>query len=132
METVYNIQECNLPGMSFSHISTSKRSSNLNFQGDTITFNDLTVNIIVDEKLNVYKDIISTLLKMREPYSSEGELIQKNAWIEIQDDNTNTILKVNFHNCFIESVDDLSYSTNNEDEIITCSCTIRYDYYTIS
>jgi hypothetical protein len=130
-EATYNTQVVNLPGLSFSHINLSRQSSLLNMQGDTITYNDLTVEIIVDEELKVWKDIVGSLLKMREGESGLGENLEKSAFLEIHDDNTKKILKLEFENCMIESIDDLSYNTNSDDEIITVSVTIKYDFYRI-
>lgn len=134
-ETVYAIQEVNLPGLSFSHIQASKNSANLFLQGDTLNFNDLTVNIIVDEELTVWKDIVNKMFKMREQYEGTGQLVDLEnsmSWLEIQDDNTNKILKLEFYNCMIESIDDLSYNSTGEDDVITVSLTLKYDFYKIA
>lgn len=130
-ETTYSIQEVNLPGLSFSHIQAANRSALLNLQGDTLTFNDLILNIIIDEKLTVWKEIIGTMLKMRDAYSTKGENIEEMSFLEIHDDNSNLVLKLEFSGCMIETIDDLSYSTISEDEIVTCSVTIKYDYFRI-
>jgi hypothetical protein len=127
----YYIQEANLPGLSFSHIQVSRQSTSMNFQADTLTYNDLTLNFIIDEELSVWKNIVSKMQKMRDVYSGEGELIEKSGYLEIHDDNSNIILKVEFINLIIESIDDMQYSTNTEDEIITCSINLKYDYYNI-
>ena len=127
----YNIQECNLPGMNFSHIQTSKSSVFGNIEGDTITYNDLIVNIIIDEELKIWKEIVNVMQTMRNPITSKGELIERYGFLIIQDDNTNEILKLEFSNMMVETIDDLSYNTNSEDDIITCSVTIKYDTYII-
>ena len=129
-ETIYAIQECNLPGMSFSHIQLSKSSVFGNMQGDTLTYNDLLISIIIDEELLVWKEIVNNLQKMRNPEST-GEQIMKIGYLIIQDDNTNEVLRLEFTDMMVENIDDLNYSTNTDDEIITCTVTIRYDYYTI-
>ena len=131
-EALFNIQTVNLPGLNFAHIQAGKQSSMLNFQADTLNFNDLTVDIIIDEELEVWKDIAGSMLKMRDGESGLGELIEKNSWLEIQDDNGGSVLKLKLTNCLIESIDDLAYNSNSDDEIITMSVTIRYDYYEIA
>lgn len=130
-ETIYAIQECNLPGLAFNHIEVPRHAILGNVQGDTITYNDLTLNLIMDENLFVWKAIVSKMQKMREPENSTAEQIEKIGFLEIQDDNTNKVLKLEFKGMMIESIDDLQYSTNSEDEIITCSVNIKYDYFII-
>jgi len=130
-ETAYSIQEAPLPGLAFSHIQTSRNAVLGNIQGDTITYNDLTLSFIMDEKLTIWKEIVGKMIKMRDPNQITAEQIEKYGYLEIHDDNSKEVLKLEFINCMIESIDDLQYSTTSEDEIITCSVTIKYDYYNI-
>jgi len=130
-QTSYGIQEVNLPGMSFSHIQVQRHSVLGNIQGDTITYNDLSLNIIVDEELNTWKEIVNKMQEMRNPEISTAEKKEEMGYLEIQDDNTNKVLKLEFYGMIVESIDDLAYSTNGEDEIITMGVTIKYDYYQI-
>jgi hypothetical protein len=130
-ETSYAVQECNLPGLSFSHIQISKRSAFANEQGDTISYNDLNISLIIDEDLVVWKDIITSMQNMRNPVTTEGEEYMKYGYLIIQDDNTNQIIKLEFIDMIIESIDDMTFNTNSEDEIITCTVTIKYDYYVV-
>jgi len=130
-ETAYSVQEAPLPGLSFSHIQTSRNAVFGNIQGDTITYNDLTLSFIMDEKLTIWKEIVGKMIKMRDPNQVTAEQIEKYGYLEIHDDNSKEVLKLEFVNCMIESIDDLQYSTTSEDEIITCSVTIKYDYYNI-
>ncbi len=130
-ETNYAIQEVQLPGLSFSHIQAGRQSAMLNLQGDTIQFNDLTLNLIVDEKLQVWKDVVNKMIRMRDAYSTHGESIEDMSFLEIHDDNSKLVLKLEFSGCMISSIDDLTFTTISEDEIITCAVTIKYDYYQI-
>ena len=130
-ETSYAVQECNLPGLNFSHIQISKRSVFANEQGDTISYNDLNISLIIDEDLVVWKDIITSMQNMRNPVTTKGEEYMKYGYLIIQDDNTNQIIKLEFIDMIIESIDDMTFNTNSEDEIITCTVTIKYDYYIV-
>ncbi len=131
-EVLYAVQECNLPGLNFSHIQVNKNSVFGNMQGDTISYNDLIISLIIDEDLKVWKDIIKVMQKMREPVESTAKEIMKWGYLIIQDDNTNEVLKLDFRDMIVESIDDLSYTTNSDDDIITCSITLKYDFYTIT
>jgi len=130
-ETQYNIQGCNLPGVSISHIKTNKNSQSLFLQGDTIEYNPLEIELILDEGLETWKDIMSKFEHMREQQEGTGEILQSGSWLLIQDDNSNNILKINFYNTIINSIGDLKFSTTSEDNNITLSISISYDYYTI-
>jgi hypothetical protein len=107
----------------FSHTS--------NFLFGTTLFDDLNLDIIIDEELKTWKEIVNNMFKMREQYSGTGELVEGDSWLEIQDDNTHRILKLEFKDCMIESIGDLEYNSTSEDEIMTLPVTIKYDYYEI-
>ena len=130
-ETTYKLQTINLPGVNFSHTQVSKSAVFGNTQGDTVTYNPLSLSFIVDENLEIYKEFITLVQKMRNPDNTTSEQIEKYGYLEIQDDNTNTILKVELKNIMLESIADLQYSTNTEDEIITLDVSLVYDYFTL-
>jgi len=129
--TVYSVQECNLPGISFNHIEVAKRAVFGNIQGDTLTYNNLYINIILDEDLKNWIEIVSSLQKMRDPTTTNGISISEDSWLEIHDDNSNRVLKLSFKNCILETIEDVAFSTTSEDEILTVGINIKYDYYTI-
>jgi len=128
--TTYAIQGVNLPGISFNHIGSGKSSENLYLQGDTLTFGVLNITLIIDENLVIWKDLINKIFTMRE--HGIGDELEEMSWLEVQDDNSNKILKVMFYDCKIESVSDLSFTSSNEDEVITLDVSLVYDYYEIS
>ena len=131
-ETTYSIQEVALPGMGFSHVEVGKSSVLGNLQGDTINYNDLSIGVIMDEELLIWKEIVGTMQnKMRDPYSGTGDIESKYGHLEIHDDNSKLVLKLEFTGIMIESIDDLAYNTNADDEIITVNINLKYDYYTI-
>ena len=127
--TTYAIQTTNLPGIAFNHISVNKSSVQGFLQGDTTSFNDLNINIIIDEKLEIWKSLFKIFLKMREQDEGTGTENIKNSWLEIQDDNSNKVLKLYFTNCMISDIGDLEFNTTDEDEIITLPVSIKYDYF---
>ncbi|MHB8097985.1 MAG: hypothetical protein ACYDD5_00135 [Sulfuricurvum sp.] len=130
-ETLYNIQTCNLPGMQFNHIQVSHRAVQGFLQGDTIDYNDLNIDIIVDENLEVWKDIVTSMQIMREPKTSTAEKIERMSWLEIHDDNSNRVLKIELSGSMIESIGDLDFTTTGDDEVILLPVTIKYDFYKI-
>lgn len=130
-ETIYGIQGVNLPGVNFTHVQVQRSAIMGNIQGDTMIYNDLSVQLIMDEKLVIWKSIMSKLQKMREPGHSTSEQIERMGYLIIQDDNANQMLKLEFTGMMIESIDDLQFASNSDDEIITCGVTIKYDYFTV-
>jgi len=130
-ETTYKLQSINLPGVSFSHPQLAGSSVLGWAQGDTAVYNAVNMSFIMDENLELWKEIHRYLVKMRDPETSFGELNEKQGYLEIHDDNSNLVLKLRFVNMVIESISDLDFSTIQEDEIMTLEVTALYDYYVI-
>jgi len=130
-QTTYRLQSVNLPGLSFSHIQTSKSSVLGNLEGDTIIYSPLSMNFIIDENLDTWRELVSTAQKMRNPVDSTGELIEKYAILEIHDDNSNKILTLDFKGVMLESIGDLEFNTTSEDDILTLDVNVVYDYYVV-
>jgi hypothetical protein len=130
-ETLYRVQSCNLPGISFSHSMISKGAVQGWLQGDTIQYNDITLDIILDEGLKSWRDIVETAIRMRNPESSDGENIERTSWLEIHDDNSKVILKLVLNNSRIDNISDVIFSTITEDDILVMPITVKYDYFTV-
>jgi len=131
-ETTYALQSVNLPGISFSHITTSKSAVMFNLEGDTPTYSPLSAAFIVDENLETWRELTAIAQKMRNPETSEGALIEKMAHLEIHDDNSNLVIKLEFHGIMLESIGDLAFGTTSEDEILSLDIGMVYDYYTVA
>ena len=112
-------------------MQTSKGSVFGNLQGDTLTYTDLTLNFLMDENLVIWKETLHKMLKMRDPNTTVGGQLEKYGYLEIHDDNSKEVLKLEFVNCMIESIDDMQFSTVQDDKIITYSVTIKYGHYNI-
>jgi len=129
-ETTYAIQSVNLPGISFTHPEVSSGSVLGHIQGDTAQYNELELNFIIDENLEVWKEIINGMIKMRNT-EGLGQQVNCNSFLKILDSNNKEILHLDFTNTLISVISDVEYSSTEEDEIITLPVTITYDYYNI-
>ena len=133
-DTSYAIQEVNLPGLSINSVDISRRGIMGHMSGDTLTYNDLSISLIMDEKLLIWKELVEALQDKVDPKKAQGDISnnsQKMAWMIIQDDNAKEILKLNFYGVSLGGIEDMQYSSNTEDEIITCPIVVKYDYFTV-
>jgi len=131
-ETSYKLQGMNLPGVSFSHIQISRSAVFGNMQGDTVTYSPLNMQFIVDENLEIWKELVGVIQKMRNPETSEGFLNEKYGILEIHDDNSKKVMSLEFTDVMLESIGDLDFSTITDDEILTLDVSVSYDYYTVT
>jgi len=130
--STYTIQSCNLPGISLNPVETSNRGMNLSFQGDTLNYNELNLEFILEEDFSNWTEIINHFDKMRKIGSDTGNIDEKMSTLFIQNDNQKTLLKLKFFNCKATSISDIDFSSNeDDDEEITFTVTIKYDYFII-
>lgn len=123
----------NIPGVSISHpeISGGRQGSRLHLSGDSITFNTLSFEMLIDEDFIIYKEIMDIILKNINPIDGTFNDFTFNFFIEITNNKGNKVLKLEFFNCRISSISDIQLNTNDESTENTLSMELVYDYYTI-
>ena len=131
-EISYNIQSVNLPGVGFNHIEISKGSIKGRIQDDTLNFDMLSITFIIDEDLEIWKQMIKTLFIMRDVTDSTSQCVYKNGILLIKNQNSETKAKLEFKDLQIEKIGEVTFNTTeSEDEFITCTVDLTYDYFTL-
>ncbi len=131
-EVTYNVQRVNLPGISFSNIELSKTAQRFFKQGDTPTYNTLSVDIILDENLEIWKEIVSTFQKMTLEGDGDMYLTEFSSFLHIFDEKDKSILKLDFIDCVLQSIGDVEFDTTGEDQELTLTLTIDYAFFTFN
>jgi len=146
----YFTTTANIPGISF----TGDADINTPFKtiamiGDTLDFEDLTVEFLVNEDLSNYREIHDWMTGIGFPQSNPqfttalaentgtaaGEnnvtsLLTSDATMTILSNKNNPILRCNFRNCHPKSLSALSFNSQSTDtEQITATVTFKYDLY---
>ena len=131
-EVTYNVQRVNLPGISFSNIELAKTAQRFLKQGDTPTYNTLSVDIILDENLEIWKEIVSTFQKMTIEGDGDMYLTEFSSFLHIFDEKDKSILKLDFIDCVLQSIGDIEFDTTSDDEELTLTLTIDYAFFTFN
>jgi len=128
--TLY-IQRMSVPGISFSHPELGGRTgTKFSLGADTASFNTLDFDVIVDENLLVYNELMQTILSQinYEDGTFSGKTFE--FWISTTDSFGKENLKWDFHNCRIESIGDLDYDYSDESTEYLLNIALKYDYFT--
>lgn len=122
-----------IPGMSFSIPETGSRfGARLNLGSDTISYNTLSFDFLIDENFDIYKSFYKNITECIDVNNGTFKNEVFNFWIQLKDSKSSTdILKFEFYNCRIESIGDIELDTTNPETEITLNLTIKYDYYEI-
>lgn len=122
----------NIPGMSFSLPETGARyGAKMNLGSDTVSYNTLNFDFLIDENFEIYKLFYSYITKSVDVSKGTFNNQNFNFWLELNDNKGHKILKFEFNNCRIESIGDIDLDTTAPDTEITMNLSIKYDYFEI-
>lgn len=128
------VQSFAIPGINFSHtdIAGSRHGAKLHIQGDSCTYNNLNLNLLIDEDFKSYFDFYDKVMKGFNPREGKFANQEFNFWITVTDLKGYPLFKTEFFSCRIESIGDIELTTTDDSTANTLSIDIVYDYYTIS
>lgn len=122
----------NIPGVTFGLPEVGGRGgAKALLSSDTITFNGLSIEILIDEDFKVYQEFIDKALKNVNVEDSTFTDEPFDFWVEINNNKGNKIMKFEFNSCRIESIDDIQLDTSDDITEYSMSVSLRYDYFNI-
>lgn len=126
----FYLTNVSIPGMSFSIPESGARyGSRINLASDTVTYNSLSFDFLIDEDFEIYKTFYMYLLESINP--EHGTFADKsfNLWLELNNSKSNKIMKFEFYNCRIESISDIELDTTSDETEIVMNLGIKFDYF---
>lgn len=125
------ITKCNLPGLSVSPPAIGGRFGTQHHPGaDAVSYNELTLEVLVDEDLTVYLEILKYFKKrVRMDMTFDNESFP--FWIQINNNKGNKLFMVYFTNCRITSISDFQFDSQSDIQQQTFTLNIVYDYYDV-
>lgn len=122
----------NIPGMTFSHPAVGGRNSTrIKLQADTVTFNSLSFEMLIDEDYEIYKELMSIIRKQISIETGTFGDFTFDFWIEVSNSKGHKVMKLNFSNCRLESIGDINLDTREDVTEVAMSVEIAYDFYEI-
>ena len=144
-ELTYFAQQVALPSINLPNVSVYTPFSTAQVAGDTLTYEPLTIDFLVDEDMANYLAISDWIVAMGFPQSYQQYISFQNkdnvniselarnysdATLQILDSSNNPIQTVTFVNLVPTSIGSLTFlSTSNDVSYLTCSATFDYTYY---
>lgn len=126
----YFVQKTNIPGINFQNIQLSKGFTNFPLQGDTPTYDTLQLQLLCDENLKVWKELIHLSQLMTNPENSDAMIKNFEAFLFIFNEQDKLILNLRFHSCQFQSVGSVDFDTTS-DALLYIPVTIEYAYFEI-
>ena len=137
----YFCQSATLPGVSISSIEVATALKSIQFSGDEVTFEELSIKFIVDENMKNWLSIYDWIIGLGFPTKEGQEKYAKLAIAsELTTDATLTVLTSNmnpqinfvFRECFPTSLSAVAFDSGGTDiDYVTADVSFRYDVYTV-
>ena len=130
--TWWNCQTFEIPTISFEGPQLNTRSGALiKMASDTVTYDDLSIDLILDKEFKTYDEIYAHFLKRLNVETGQFlKYDQFDLWFQLFDGAGKIIKKFWFYNCRLTSFGGASYNTTtDEDENPTLTMTFTYDYF---
>jgi hypothetical protein len=140
---VFFVQSINLPTITLASTPTQTPFVQINTPGGILTFEQLTVNYIVDEDMASWREIYNWITALGNPTSKDklGNLalapgrsnnIVSDASLLVKTNSNNPNLIFSFKNLFPIELGGIQFSSIENQEFLTSSITFLYDYYTLT
>lgn len=130
-EVSYAIQTFTIPGITFSNPRLTKRGLPLYKQGDTLSYSDLNVNLILDSDLEIWREILNKAYQMVNPKDNSSTDTTSEGWIDIYSSNSEFLFQIQFHNIILSSIGEVNYQATGTDNELTLPLTFNYSTYNI-
>jgi|TARA_B110000908_G_C9895088_1_gene288492 hypothetical protein len=123
------------PSMEMSAVDVPYRRAAVAVTGDTVSFGMLSMDIMMDEKMNVYEELFQWLERMVEephrPNTGNVESVAHYCDIRVQvlNSSNNIARELKYINSFPISLGDITFAATSEGQYITFPVTFKFDYF---
>jgi len=144
-DVTFFCQQANLPGISLGEPTFSTPFSTQPIPGDTLSYDPLVINFLIDENMLNYNIIYNWIVALGFPESYTqyttllaGDTTQyaelaknlSDATLEILDSNNNVIRTVTFYDAFPTSLETVTFASTNVDvSYVVGSATFKFGHY---
>lgn len=128
----FYLTNISIPGMNFSVPETGSRfGARINLASDTITYNSLSFDFLIDEDFEIYKTFYDYIYQSINPEKETFADSSFDLWVELNNSKSNKIMKFEFYNCRIESIGDIELDTTSDETEIVMNLGLKFDYFKI-
>ena len=126
------------PGMIMNPVELPvRRLAGLPFPGDTLTFNELSTNILLDENLESHTEMFDWIRRLlennmfdRNPSGKSSQPNYADITLSILSSHNNQTKQVRYIDCVPTSLGDINFeSTSSGQEFITFAASFRFNYF---
>lgn len=126
------ITSISIPNITVAQNEVSGRGGAvLKMAGDTIRYNALSFEMLIDEDLIIYQELYETVIKSVDPEKGVFADFSFPFIVEVLNNKGHSALKFTFNNCRIASLGDIILDTRDSSTEIILSVDAEFDTFTI-
>lgn len=127
----FSVTEISGLGFNISEIDFPYHSINIKRAGDTVTFNSLSLTVLLDSDLQVLEQIHNYMDTIKDTDNNvKNDEYVFEGYLTLFDGMNYPTMKYTLHNCWISSMGDMTLSTTTtEAEPITLNVNVAYDWH---
>lgn len=132
-KSVLMVQTVSIPSISVNHITGigGRFGVQLKVGADNSEYSDISVDVLLDEDLEVFKEVMQLMQAQVHPGDGIFEDTDWEFWLQINNNKGHPLFRIDFIHSRLSSISDISLDSMDDSQN-TMSLTITYDYYTIS
>lgn len=122
----------NIPGITLGELIINRAVIRDLRNGDSLTYDDLVVTVLCDEKLEGFKEIYNYIMTASNPDTADIKVIEPifDSTLFLTTNKNNYNHKITFYNCFFKGIGGIQLtSSTTEEEQVTFDITLGYSYY---
>jgi len=128
----FYVQSLNIPGITFTLPEIGGRfGTKINLSSDNVQYNSLSLQIILDEDYQIYKDITKIIFNHLDVEKGSFAEFSFDFWVQVTDSLGRSVMKIEYYNCKIESLGDLELDSMDDSTESSFSLDLQFDYYKI-
>lgn len=121
----------NIPGINFSHVEVGARAGRFSITGDTLVYNPLNFEMLIDEDFKIYHEFMDKAFKNVNSETGTFASQEFDFWIQVNNSKGNKLFKIEFYNCRLDSVGDIILDSQDEITEHVMTVDVKYDYFKI-
>jgi len=126
------VQQAAIPGFTINEMPMQWQAMKDKRPGDSIDYNNLSLQVLLDEDMNSFKEVYNNLILSHDPvtnkYNSNSALFDGTLLLTTNKNNIQHEIK--FFDCWVTSLSDITLQADSaEDEQLVMTVDIVYNYF---
>lgn len=125
------LQNASLPTVTLGSVPQPNPHLQFSVPGDALNFAPLSLDFIVDEDFNNYKELLDWMTAIQNPEKFNSKLDEwySDGVLNILTNNKNYNMSITFYDLYPTNIGDVGFSISSEGEPLACNVDFEYSHF---